>query len=181
MSKTRKTRHNKGKRRNRSKSKFKLRCYHCHKEGHLRRAFPERKQKQTDKSKEPGNAAVATDGYESAEVLTVTEKESNKEWILDSGCSFHMCPNKSWFEVYKDGDEGMVLLGDNKACRFAGIGSIRIKMHDGLGRVLQQVMYVPELKGNLISLGMLDQIGCLFRAENGCMKVSKGFMVIMKG
>ncbi|RVW68241.1 Retrovirus-related Pol polyprotein from transposon TNT 1-94 [Vitis vinifera] len=121
-------------------------------EGHLRRAFPERKQKQTDKSKEPGNAAVATDGYESAEVLTVTEKESNKEWILDSGCSFHMCPNKSWFEVYKDGDEGMVLLGDNKACRFAGIGSIRIKMHYGLERVLQQVMYVPELKGNLISL-----------------------------
>lgn len=54
-------------------------------------------------------------------------------------------------------------------------------MHDGLERVLQQVMYVPELKGNLISLGMLDQIGCLFRAENSCLKVSKGFMVIMKG
>ena len=41
--------------------------------------------------------------------------------------------------------------------------------------------YVPELKRNLISLGMLDQIGCSFKAENGCLKVSNGSMVIMKG
>ena len=74
----------------------------------------------------------------------------------------------------------MVLLGNNKACRVVDIGPIRIKMHDGLERVLQEVRYVLELKRNLI-LGMLDQIGCSFKAENGCLKVLKGSMVIMKG
>ena len=57
----------------------------------------------------------------------------------------------------------MVLLGNNKACRVVDIGPIRIKMHDGLERVLQEVRYVLELKRNLI-LGMLDQIGCSFKA-----------------
>ena len=41
--------------------------------------------------------------------------------------------------------------------------------------------YVPDLKISLISLGMLDQIDYNFKAANGCLKVVKGSMVIMKG
>ena len=47
-----------------------------------------------------GDAAVILDGYDSAEVLNVVEAESSKEWILDLGCSFHMCPIKAWFEDF---------------------------------------------------------------------------------
>lgn len=39
-------------------------------------------------------AIVASEGYDLAEALVVTESKSTKEWILDSRCSFHMCPYK---------------------------------------------------------------------------------------
>ena len=60
-----------------------------------------------------------------------------------------------------------------------GSGTVRIQMFDGVERILQEVRYIPDLKRNLISLGMLDQIGCSFKVENGCLKMVKGSMVIM--
>ena len=64
-----------------------------------------------------------------------------------------MCPNKGWFENYKQIDGGTVLLGNNKSCKVIGIGSLRIKLHNGIERVLEDVRHVPELKRNLISFG----------------------------
>ena len=55
-----------------------------------------------------GDAAVILDEYDSAEVLNVAEVDSDKEWILDLGCSFHMCPIKAWFEYFKEADGGHV-------------------------------------------------------------------------
>ncbi|KAH1072871.1 hypothetical protein J1N35_025199 [Gossypium stocksii] len=37
------------------------------------------------------------------DLLLVSTNEMSKftsRWILDSGCSFHMCPNKNWFSIY---------------------------------------------------------------------------------
>ena len=97
--------------------------------------------------------SVAQEGYDNAEVLVVLEEDSQKDWILDSRCTFHMCPNKGWFENYKQIDGGTVLLGNNKSCKVIGIGSLRIKLHNGIERVLEDVRHVPELKRNLISFG----------------------------
>ncbi|CAM8916933.1 unnamed protein product [Rhodiola kirilowii] len=63
----------------------------------------------------------------------------------------------------------------------AGIVSVRLRMEDGQEVLLPEVRYVPELKRNLISLGMLDKQGYTFKAENGTMKVTKGLLIIMKG
>ncbi len=40
---------------------------------------------------------------------------TDEEWILDLGCSFHMCPNRSWFTTYKEVNDGTVLMGNNMA------------------------------------------------------------------
>lgn len=47
--------------------------------------------------------------------------------------------------------------------------------------ILQEVRFVPDLKRNLISLGVLDQLGYCFKSENGNPRVTKGSMVVMKG
>ncbi|KAK3032792.1 hypothetical protein RJ639_035895 [Escallonia herrerae] len=62
-----------------------------------------------------------------------------------------------------------------------GIGTIKIKIFDGIVRTLGDVRYIPDLKKNLISLGTLDSIDCSIFIKGGVMKVSKGAMVIMKG
>lgn len=61
-----------------------------------------------------------------------------------------------------------------------GIGTIRIKMFDGIERILQEVRYIPKLKRNLVSLGIVDLVGYRFRCENGSFKVYKGSLIVMK-
>lgn len=41
----------------------------------------------------------------------------------------------------------------------AGIGSVRLKLSNGSVKILLGVRHVPELKRNLISLGILDFSG----------------------
>ena len=156
----------------RSKSKLNIKCYHCHKEGHIRRLSPERKKGNQESKRKQAELAVVSDGYESSDALAVSSVDSEKEWILDSGCTFHMTPNKSWFEEFKQDDEGVVLLGNNKPCKVQGIVSVRIKMFNGAKKVLTQVIFIPELKRNLICLRMLDELEYLIKVESG--RVMKG-------
>ena len=72
------------------------------------------------------------------------------EWILDSGCTYHMCPNKGWFSNFKELDGGVVFMGNDIACKTMGICTIQLKNHDGSIQVLTDVRYVPNLKKNLI-------------------------------
>ena len=102
---------------------------------------------------------IAQDGYESAEVLVVSTSETERKWILDSRCSFHMTPNKACFETFKIVNGGQVILGNNKACDVQGIGIVRLKLHDGVERVLQQVRYIHGFKRNLISFRTLGTNG----------------------
>ena len=114
-------------------------------------------------------------------MLSISTEKHNEEWILDSGCSFHMTPNMEWFSSYKEIDGGNVLMGNNMACNVIGIGTIKLKIQDGSVKLLPDVRHVPELKRNLLSLGMLDQSGCSFNEEGGTLKVFKGSLQIMKG
>ena len=66
------------------------------------------------------------DGYDSVEVLTISKTGVNKDWVLDLGCSFHICPNKTWFETLEESYHGIVLLGNNKGRKMMGIGTVRI-------------------------------------------------------
>ncbi|GKB17056.1 transposable element [Tanacetum coccineum] len=63
---------------------------------------------------------------------------------------------------------------------FVGIGTIQIRMHDGVVRTLTDVRHVPDLKKNLISLGVFDSKGFKYTSENGVLRVSKGALVVMK-
>ncbi|KAH9751241.1 Integrase catalytic domain-containing protein [Citrus sinensis] len=177
-------RENKGKKQGRSKSKQKhLKCFHYHKEGHFKKDFHERKSKQKEPKDKSRNAAIATKetSFETIEVLIATKEKPQGQWVLDSGCTFHMSANRSYFTTYQSYDGGMILMGNNSVCKVVGIGTVSLKMYNGMVRELTQVRHVPELKSNMISIGMLDQIGCVIKAEKRILKVVKGSIIIMKG
>lgn len=113
-------------------------------------------------------------------LVTGTNSGSENEWILDSGCTHHMCPNKDLFSTYEPVNCGNILMGNNVLCKVIGKGAIRIKMHDGMVRTLTDVRYVPNLKRNLISLGVLESLGCRYTAEGGVLKVLRNSLVVMK-
>ena len=111
----------------------------------------------------------------------VSSVTSTDEWLCDSACSFHMCFRKEWFFNFTELDDGVVYLADNQPCKIAGIGSINLKNHDGLTRVLTDVRYIPKLEKNLISLGTLESKGFTIIMQNGILKVVSGALVVMKG
>lgn len=74
-------------------------------------------------------------------------------WILDSACSFHMSSNREWFNTYRSVDCGTVLMGNDATCKVIGIGTMKIRMSDGVVRTLGDIRHVQGLRKNLISLG----------------------------
>ena len=58
-----------------------------------------------------GGVLVATHGYKVSD-----------EWIFDSGCTFHMTPNKTFFKTLKSVDGGDVTIGNNTTCKVVGVG-----------------------------------------------------------
>ncbi|KAK2965970.1 hypothetical protein RJ640_018325 [Escallonia rubra] len=195
-SRSRNSGHGKDRSKSRGKqNKSSIECWYCKEIGHIARKCPERKDKKNGK-KHVNNANVAEEDDKSSDgdlylVFSVEQQEGNllsvrdnsfsTEWFLDSACSFHMCPHKEWFDCLTPCNGGTVLMGNDAVCEVMGIGTIKIKMFDGIVRTLGDVRYIPDLKKNLISLGTLDSIDCSISIKGGVMKVSKGAMVIMKG
>ena len=64
-------------------------------------------------------------------------------------------------------DGGNVTMGNNATCKIVGVGSIQIKIIDGMVRTLSEVRHVPGLKKNLVSLGTLDKNGCRIAYQGG--------------
>ncbi|KAF3670301.1 hypothetical protein FXO38_07158 [Capsicum annuum] len=83
--------------------------------------------------------------------------------------------------VVSNVSKGVVLMGNNTPCKIVGIGTIRIKMFDGVVMTLGDVRYVPDLKRNLFSLSTLDWNRYRYTGEGGVSKVTKGAIIVMKG
>ncbi|KAG8480835.1 hypothetical protein CXB51_025306 [Gossypium anomalum] len=170
-------RNHRGKSKGRSKSSNRGKtCNFCKKEGHIKSECYKLQNKikgeaANQKGKQPENSGEAdvVEDYSDGELLvaSVNDSKVSEEWILDSGCTFHMSPNRDWFTTYETVSEGVVLMGNNASCKIAGVGTIKVKMFDGVVRTLSDVRYVPELKRNLISLSTLDSKGYRYTAESG--------------
>jgi hypothetical protein len=91
-----------------------------------------------------------------------------------------MCSHRNWFISYQSIDEGVVFMGNGIPCKTVAVGSIRIRMFNGIVRELMDVRYVPEIKSNLISLGVLDSCGYKYTSQGGALTLSKGSLVMMK-
>ena len=92
-----------------------------------------------------------------------------------------MTPKKDWFDTYKPYNGGMVQMGNDATCLVIGIGSMKIKMFDGVVRVLSIVRNVPDLRKILISLRVLDDLGYSYSSKGRIIKITKGALMVMKG
>jgi hypothetical protein len=159
--------------------KGKEKCWYCGKTWHLKKYCWKRKESKENSTKE-ANLVVTNSGM-TDQVLSISSNlQYQEEWQLDSAASHHMCSHRNWFISYQSVDEGVVFMGNGIPCKIVGVGSIRIRMFDGIVRELTNVRYVPELKSNLISLGVLDSCGYKYTSQGGALTLSKSSLVVMK-
>lgn len=100
---------------------------------------------------------------------------------MNPGCSYHICPRKEYLETLNLEKGGVFLLGDNKFYKVHGISTVRLKMFNDREFLLHNVRCVPELKRNLLSVSMLDDIIYCARFKHGVLKTFHHELIIAKG
>ena len=78
-------------------------------------------------------------------------------WYLDSGASFHMTGDKELFSDLEEKDLQMhIEMGNDGRYSATRIGTITFERESGKPFQLKDVMHVPGLKKNLVSVAMLE-------------------------
>uniref|UniRef100_A0A3Q7I4E9 CCHC-type domain-containing protein n=1 Tax=Solanum lycopersicum TaxID=4081 RepID=A0A3Q7I4E9_SOLLC len=151
----------------RSKSRSRLskdECAFCREKGHWKKDCP----KLNSKAK-PNNGKAVMDSnvadYDDSDYsLVITDQSKSSDvWLMDAACK---------------GECGVIHTANNNPLTAYGVGSIRLRNHDGLSRTLKDVRYVPDLKKNLISVGDLESKGFKVIANNGVMRICSGALVV---
>jgi hypothetical protein len=98
-----------------------------------------------------------------AMVSSLDHEDIGNQWILDSGATCTMCSNHNWFCHFMPLPTLVnVILADKHHIQGTGIGSIAVlakangKWHHA---VLQNVLHVPKLHGNFLSVRQLINRG----------------------
>ncbi|CAA0830831.1 Probable prolyl 4-hydroxylase 11 [Striga hermonthica] len=98
-----------------------------------------------DRGKRENEESDCSDG----DVLSISTAQYDDAWILDSGCSYHITPNREWFATYKPGNSGSVFLGDDRCCGIVGIGDVKIKINGFIPKADEDRETIKIVKGAL--------------------------------
>lgn len=146
--------------------KKKMKCWNCNKTGHKKqdcRLPPQRKE---------SNKALLTE-----DLIAVTTEVNAAidvvEWIIDSGSTRHICSRKSLFKTIDETPRDSVLLGDDSALQVAGIGEVELKLSSGRVLTLTKVLFVPNMRRNLISSALLMIAGFKQTLDAGKLVITK--------
>jgi len=74
-----------------------------------------------------------------------------------------------------------VQMNDDHICNMDGVGTVLIKMFDGMVRELKDVRYIPQIKKNLISVVALEAHGLEFSDRDRLFKVIQWLYGCVKG
>ena len=92
--------------------------------------------------------------------LTGSVSPGNDTWLVDSGASKHMTGYKDSLSclIQKDSPH-KVMLGDDSRYPIKEMGEASYKLDFGKSMKMKDVLYVPGLKKNLLSISALDKRG----------------------
>lgn len=142
-----------------------MECFVCRKKGHLSYAcwFNKNAQNKKGRNKEAHLVEEEESESEPLILMVATNTENTRTtqniWYVDSGCSNHMTYNRGWLTNLDESKKRKVRVADNNTLKVEGIGSVKIKSKNGLHATLENVLLVPKLKCNLLSVGQLNENG----------------------
>ena len=150
-------------------------CFFCKKPNHMKkdcRKYIEWKKKHPDhKAKTVCQDDAAGDNNCNSEQYSMSPAmcfkahttDIEQSWYIDSGATSHMCGDRNFFVKLDELKKSHVILADGQKLTSAGVGEgvLQNIIEDGRNQQIKllDVLYVPELKGNLISVKKLTDKG----------------------
>ncbi|KAK3035077.1 hypothetical protein RJ639_032579 [Escallonia herrerae] len=136
-------------------------CHRCKKFDHVQKDCRVKLHQQASFTEEKESEASLFYACQSA-----TEK-NDEMWFLDSGCSNHMAREKSLFLDMDSTVNTKVKLGNGTIVQAQGKGSIGVQTKQGT-RFIRDVLLVPDLEHNLLSLGQLLENDYTLQFQDKC-------------
>ncbi|PHU20670.1 Serine carboxypeptidase-like 17 [Capsicum chinense] len=167
--------------RHQPKKKFKEKCFNC---GNIGHKFTDCRAPKKGKKKDQENMIESN---KECDDLCAMFSECNlagnpREWWMDSGSTRHVCANKELFSSFALAQvEEIIYMASSATAKVEGTGKICLKMTSRKVLTLNNVLYVLDLRRNLISVSLLDKNGFKFVTVSGKIVISKGEMYVGKG
>eukprot|EP00253_Pinus_taeda_P014889 PITA_14889 len=138
----------------------KVRCFDCQKMGHYVTNCPSNKSKKGSSEGSKGEALASQFKTEFTLIACMMSLMMGCVWYLDSGASFHMTSDKSLFIALEEKNLKIrIEMGDEERYSVLGVGKVAFQREHVAPLTLTDVMYVPGLKKNLVSVAMLEDKG----------------------
>jgi hypothetical protein len=145
-----------------------IQCYHCDKMGHKANNCPVRREEYKRKHKRQ-HAHIVEDEEPTMKMIkdhvlisTLSGSVSPGEdtWLIDSGASKNMTGKKNTLSCISERKFSQkVTLGDDYQYPIKGVGESNYKLDSENSIIMKDVLYVPGLKKNLLSISTLDKKG----------------------
>ncbi|KAL0453364.1 UNVERIFIED_CONTAM: hypothetical protein Slati_1314500 [Sesamum latifolium] len=108
--------------------------------------------------------------------------ENDTDWILDTGASRHFCSNKELFQELQEAHvDEYIFMGNSTTAEVLGKGKVFLKLTSGKTLTLNDVLYVPSLRRNLISGSLLNKAGLKIVLEADKVIITKNGNFVGKG
>lgn len=92
-------------------------------------------------------------------------------WFLDTCASNHMSRCLDIFTTLDTKITESVKFGDSSIVEIKGYRNVLFQNKNEEHEVLTNVLYIPRLKSNIVSLGQLDENGCRIILKDGTMTI----------
>lgn len=150
------------------KNDFKGYCFKCGKQGHkspecpvqskpnFRRNGPDKQNRQYRQEKQCAQADDDTFAVYNTEFAGSIP--SCRPWILDSGCTTHLCGDKQLFKSFNGETNGRINLANQASSEIKGKGTVNLLISNGnqLRSVdFSNTLFVPDLRSNLVSVAKI--------------------------
>ncbi|CAL2241924.1 unnamed protein product [Prunus armeniaca] len=154
-----------------------LKCFFCKKFGHLKRDC-RRYKRWLDKQKGKGKHENVSVIYESNTVEVLSNS-----WWLDSGATVHVTNSLQGFKTKRvpNKDDLKVFVGNGERVRVDFVGLASLELESGFILELVDVVYVPSMTRNLLSVSKLIKSNLQFEFDESGFSIFRNKSFIGKG
>ena len=106
-----------------------------------------------------------------------------KDWVVNFGATRHICGNRSAFTSYTTlkEEEEQVFMGDSRSTLVIGKGKVLIKLTFGKVLALSDVLHVPNIRWNLVSISLLEKARVRILFDSDKIVLTKNDAFVGKG